>query len=1218
MNTSKIGVTILVLLVLALLVLAGAFGLVIGLAQPPRGLPTSTPVAVIPTAVPTQGTSPGSATIAGRAWHDLCAVWDGEGSLPAIPSAGCVPVSGGWYQANGVLEIGEPLIGGVFVQLGVGACPASGLATATTDTTGAYGFTGLDAGTYCVSVDVSSPQNVSLLPGSWTAPGAVEGSIAWYTITLRDREQRADVDFGWDYRFLPQPESPSSQPSPTCADKAAFVSDVTIPDNTRVLAGNSFVKTWRLRNSGTCPWTADYALVFADGQRMGGPDSVPLPGPVAPGEAVDLSVKLTAPASDGTYEGKWQLRNADGVGFGTGEQADGVFWVRIVVGDRSGGWRGEYYANRYLSGGPSLTRSDGEVFFIWDTSAPAPGLPPDGFSVRWTRNESLKGGLYRFYTYSDDGVRVWLDGELIIDQWHDVIDNTYSAERTLTEGEHSFRVDYYENTGAARIRFWWVHLGQFPQWQGDYFANTSLLGEPKPTRNDTAIDFNWGRGSPAIGLPSDGFSVRWRRVLIFEEGMYRFRARVDDGMRLWVDGTLVIDAWKEGGVREVAADYWLPAGNHALRVEYFERTGDALIQLWWERLALYPDWKGEYWTNRSLKGSPALVRNDRAIDFEWGRGAPAAGLPADEFSARWTREVAFEGGVYRFHAVVDDGVRVYVGSTLLIDDWRDGGVRAPDPKDVKLSSGNHTVRVEYYERGGEAVIQVWWTKMATYPDWKGEYWPNRTLEGMPVVVRNDETIDFRWGPGAPALGLPEDDFAARWTRKATFKPGVYRFHALADDGIRVYVDGKPVINEWHTGNGSEVYTVDLALRDEHKIVVEYYERGGEAMAKFWWRRVGDWPTPTPVPPAPTPTPTPIPTPTPTPMPAPNQLPVAVDDLVTTDEDTLMNVSVLTNDFDPDGDPLTVSARGSSSTKGGKVSCAGGGICTYAPPADFNGIDSFSYTIDDGKGGSASATVTVVVNPVNDPPAAVNDSAITDEGVGVDVNVLANDSDPDGDNLVVSTCDDASVYAGVVECVATGACTYTPSDGFAGIDTFGYTISDGKGGIASATVSVTVIPKPSDVWINELLPEPTAVDWNGDGVVDSSDEWIELHNPGSVAVDIGGWSLAGDSASAIICTIPSGMVLEPGAFVVVYRAQTGIELGAGQVRLSRPDGEVEDEVTFSGLGPDASYSRDEVGTWHVDWTPSPGAPNLAPAATALPSRVAPTCRMTGWSAETCAE
>ena len=103
-------------------------------------------------------------------WHDLCAVSGGEGEVPGLPSAGCVLLSDGSYQANGALEEGEPGIGGVLVQIGSGACPAVGQAVATTDTGGNYTFSGLTAGTYCVSVDATNTANAAMLPGYWSFP----------------------------------------------------------------------------------------------------------------------------------------------------------------------------------------------------------------------------------------------------------------------------------------------------------------------------------------------------------------------------------------------------------------------------------------------------------------------------------------------------------------------------------------------------------------------------------------------------------------------------------------------------------------------------------------------------------------------------------------------------------------------------------------------------------------------------------------------------------------------------------------------------------------------------------------------------------------------------------------------------------------------------------------------------------------------------------------
>jgi len=109
-----------------------------------------------------------------------------------------------------------------------------------------------------------------------------------------------------------------------CTLNSAFAADVSIPDNTQLAPNTAFVKTWRLRNSGTCPWEAGTQLVYISGDAMGGPASVPVAA-VAPGSTTDVSVNLIAPATPGTYRGNWQLQAPDGTRFGS------VIYVQIVV-----------------------------------------------------------------------------------------------------------------------------------------------------------------------------------------------------------------------------------------------------------------------------------------------------------------------------------------------------------------------------------------------------------------------------------------------------------------------------------------------------------------------------------------------------------------------------------------------------------------------------------------------------------------------------------------------------------------------------------------------------------------------------------------------------------------------------------------------------------------------------------------------------------------------
>ena len=182
----------------------------------------------------------------------------------------------------------------------------------------------------------------------------------------------------------------------------------------------------------------------------------------------------------------------------------------------------------------------------------------------------------------------------------------------------------------------------------------------------------------------------------------------------------------------------------------------------------------------------------------------------------------------------------------------------------------------------------------------------------------------------------------------------------------------------------------------------------------------------------------------------NDGPDANNDNGSTDEDTAVTVDVLANDTDTDGGTLTVTAA--SDPANGRVVVNSDSI-DYIPDTNFHGNDSFTYTISDGQGGSDTAVVSMIVHSVNDPPDAANDSATVRKNRSGTINVLANDSDPDGDTLSVVSA--AQPSKGSVAVNADGSITYTPRKGFVGTDSFTYTISDGNGGEDTATVTVTV-------------------------------------------------------------------------------------------------------------------------------------------------------------------
>lgn len=117
-------------------------------------------------------------------------------------------------------------------------------------------------------------------------------------------------------------------------------------------------------------------------------------------------------------------------------------------------WRGEYCSNRWLTGAPALIRADSEISFDWGFESPGADLPSDGFSVRWHRHLWLEDGTYYLTLSTDDGVRLWVDGKLIVDEWCDG-GNSHQRILALSGGHHAVRLEYFESRGAAWARLSW-------------------------------------------------------------------------------------------------------------------------------------------------------------------------------------------------------------------------------------------------------------------------------------------------------------------------------------------------------------------------------------------------------------------------------------------------------------------------------------------------------------------------------------------------------------------------------------------------------------------------------------------------------------------------------------------------------------------------------------------------------------------------------------------
>jgi len=255
-------------------------------------------------------------------------------------------------------------------------------------------------------------------------------------------------------------------------------------------------------------------------------------------------------------------------------------------------------------------------------------------------------------------------------------------------------------------------------------------------------------------------------------------------------------------------------------------------------------WHCEYFNDTHLGSRCSETWESSTYIFkDWEYGAPAGGCNSNDFSARFTRDVFFEGGTYSFQLQHDDGAKLFVDGQEVIGAWwpGDGG----HGRDWNVSRGTHQVKVEYYDNNDHARVEAYWYGPGALPSntcdpnqWCAQYRGNKRLWGPVAFLQNEGAyfLDKQFGMGGPGYGLPADDFCSRFERTLYFSRGRWRFHISTDDGARFWVDGNLKLDKWFDQVNS--YTVDVDLEEgEHFLRVEHFESGGGAAISLRWENI---------------------------------------------------------------------------------------------------------------------------------------------------------------------------------------------------------------------------------------------------------------------------------------------------------------------------------------------------------------------------------------------
>ena len=269
----------------------------------------------------------------------------------------------------------------------------------------------------------------------------------------------------------------------------------------------------------------------------------------------------------------------------------------------------------------------------------------------------------------------------------------------------------------------------------------------------------------------------------------------------------------------------------------------------------------EYWSNASLSGPPAASALELPRLALAPGQAPRPGLPTDGFSARWSGSLTpTQTGTHRFGvgASSGDGVRLWVNGALLADTW--SSPRNFAEGRIDLVAGRPVpIRVEFVDAAGDAHLDLKWRQpadtafaaipaarfdtapsAATASGLRGEYFAGTDLAAQPPLVRI-EAVDFGWGPSAPSQTLPPDHFAVRWTGSLLAPiSGSYQFQTVSDEGVRLWVDGQPLIDHWtsHLRTTDTSASVMLTAGQRVQIRLEYVERTGPAEMRWRWKTPG--------------------------------------------------------------------------------------------------------------------------------------------------------------------------------------------------------------------------------------------------------------------------------------------------------------------------------------------------------------------------------------------
>lgn len=595
----------------------------------------------------------------------------------------------------------------------------------------------------------------------------------------------------------------------------------------------------------------------------------------------------------------------------------------VIKATLPGGLFGRYYTNTLLTGVPDVEQIDTTVDFDSTVLQPPGDLSgTTAYSIGW--DGFVTAGFSELYTFSlvaNGTARLFINDTLLINSTTDT-GSPVTTSATINLGadvRYAVRIEFINTVGDGKIQFRWsststadaivprTSLDETDPITGDGLVGNYINQDfvkirfedpqnmvnltPTGTRTDGPIDFSWTTIGPGVtGIGGNSYAVKWvgyiEPVLT---GTYVFYLNACEGVRLYVDGNLIIDSWiygdsPPGPIERTSSSVPLTAATrYSLTIHYFYYiNSDAEIEFSWSSADTAPPITkttvpntvlfvaasgssnglvGNYYhtelgsdfgtgnldgiTASELTQSGFMVqRTDAAIDFDWSGIPPGPyGISNILYTVEWNGWIRPQyTELYTFKTLTDDGVRLFIDDTLLIDRWVFQGP-ASYTGQIRLVAGRfYRLKYQYFQGVGGAIVQFYWSSpsqpeklvptaalFTTHPligyGLRASYWNNPTFTGTAAATRIENSVDMSGGslPGAVTAG----DFSARWTGyvKSNYSEE-YTFYATSEGAVRLLIDGVVTIsNETIHSLITDSGATTLAAGRYYAIQVDYWTDG---------------------------------------------------------------------------------------------------------------------------------------------------------------------------------------------------------------------------------------------------------------------------------------------------------------------------------------------------------------------------------------------------------